>query len=83
MASRVCLVGGNHAASSSLVLKNKEVERTANTRFEWGAFKSFKQTHIIALGVLGALYLLIINGANQIVNPFLADRFSTGDAKIS
>jgi len=59
-----------------LVLKNKEVECTANKRFEWGAFKSFKQTHIIALGVLGALYSLIINGANQIVNPFLADRFS-------
>jgi len=59
-----------------LVLKNKEVERTVNTRFEWGAFKSFKQSQIIALGVLGALYSLIINGANQLVNPFLADRFS-------
>jgi len=59
-----------------LVLKNKEVESTATTRFEWSAFKSFKQAHIIALGVLGALYSLIINGANQLVNPFLVDRFS-------
>jgi len=59
-----------------LVLKNKEVERTANARFEWGAFKSFKQSPVIALGVLGALYSLIINGANQLVNPFLVDRFS-------
>ena len=59
-----------------LVLKNKEAERTANARFEWGAFKSFKQLPVIALGLLGALYSLIINGANQLVNPFLADRFS-------
>ena len=59
-----------------LVLKNKEVERTANERFEWGAFKSFKQSPVIALGVLGALYSLIINGANQLVNPFLVDKFS-------
>jgi MFS family permease len=61
-----------------LVLKNEEAERTANARFEWGAFKSFKQSHVIALGVLGALYSLIINGANQLVNPFLVDRFSIG-----
>ena len=59
-----------------LVLKNKEVERTANAYFEWSAFKSFKQSSVIALGVLGALYSLIINGANQLVNPFLVDRFS-------
>ena len=59
-----------------LVLKNKEVERTANARFEWGALKSFKQSPVIALGVLGALYSMIINGANQLVNPFLAGRFS-------
>lgn len=59
-----------------LVLKNKEAKRAANARFEWGAFKSFKQSHVIALGVLGALYSLIINGANQLVNPFLTDRFS-------
>ena len=59
-----------------LVLKNKEAELSAYARFEWGAFKSFRQPHVIALGVLGALYSLIINGANQLVNPFLADRFS-------
>lgn len=59
----------------SLVLKNKEADCNANARFEWGVFKSFQQSHVIALCVLGALYSLIINGANQLVNPFLADRF--------
>ena len=45
-----------------LVLNNKEVDRDANTRFEWSAFKSFNHSQVIALGVLGALYSLIING---------------------
>ncbi|MCD6577766.1 MAG: MFS transporter [Anaerolineaceae bacterium] len=59
-----------------LVLKNKETERVASAHFEWSAFRSFKQPYVIALGVLGALYSLIINGANQLVNPFLVYRFS-------
>jgi PAT family beta-lactamase induction signal transducer AmpG len=58
-----------------MVLKVEEGERSSNARFEWSAFKSFKQSHVIALGVLGALYSLIINGANQLVNPFLTEKF--------
>ncbi len=59
-----------------LVLKNIEADRDANTRFEWSAFKRFKHSQLIAFGVLGAFYSLIINGANQLENPFLVDRFS-------
>jgi PAT family beta-lactamase induction signal transducer AmpG len=58
-----------------LVLGIKEMERSPERVFEWSAFKCFKQPAVIALGVLGALYSLIINGANQLVNPFLAQRF--------
>ena len=50
--------------------------RTPERVFDWGAFKSFKKPSVISLGVLGALYSLIIYGANQIVNPSLVKRFS-------
>jgi predicted MFS family arabinose efflux permease len=63
-----------------LVLQAKEADREAASRFEWSAFKSFTRSHVIALGVLGALYSLIINGANQLVNPFLVERFQIGIA---
>jgi len=59
-----------------LVFFAKEIERTSGRIFEWGAFRSFGKANVIALGVLGALYSLIIYGANQIVNPSLAERFS-------
>jgi len=58
-----------------LVLHAKEAVKEAASRFEWSAFKTFTKSHVIALGVLGALYSLIINGANQLVNPFLVERF--------
>jgi len=58
-----------------MVIRVQEAEREAVLRFEWSAFQSFKKGHVIALGILGALYSLIINGANQLVNPFLVDRF--------
>jgi len=58
-----------------MVLQAKEADKEAAARFEWSAFKSFTKKHVIALGVLGALYSLIINGANQLVNPFLVERF--------
>mgnify|MGYP000872890237 CR=1 FL=1 len=58
-----------------LVLKAKEAVKEVASRFEWSAFRAFTRSHVIALGVLGALYSLIINGANQLVNPFLVDRF--------
>ena len=61
-----------------LVLLAKEAERTAGRTFEWKAFSCFKQPNVVALGILGALYSLIIYGANQNVNPSLSSKFSIG-----
>jgi PAT family beta-lactamase induction signal transducer AmpG len=58
-----------------LVIGYREPERAANIKFEWKAFAAFKFWPIIALGLLGALYSLIINGANELVNPFLQENF--------
>lgn len=58
-----------------LLWGEKEPERSSEHRFEWRAFASFSRKSIIMLGVLGALYSLIINGANEIVNPFLNTTF--------
>jgi PAT family beta-lactamase induction signal transducer AmpG len=59
-----------------LVMGVKESPRPVGRKFEWGAFKAFGNKSIIALGLLGALYSLIINGANQIVNPFMQSEFN-------
>lgn len=59
-----------------LVILSQEGERTKERAFDWSAFSSFKKPAVIALGVLGAAYSLIINGANQLVNPFLSQEFS-------
>ncbi|PKO06913.1 MAG: hypothetical protein CVU41_04650 [Chloroflexi bacterium HGW-Chloroflexi-3] len=53
----------------------KEPPRKANQKFEWKAFAAFKHWPIIALGLLGALYSMIINAANEIINPFLQSDF--------
>jgi PAT family beta-lactamase induction signal transducer AmpG len=53
----------------------KEPPRKADQKFEWKAFAAFKHWPIIALGLLGALYSLIINAANEIINPFLQSDF--------
>lgn len=58
-----------------LVLFLREPERNAQQRFTWKGFSAFKSSEVIALGILGALYSMIINAANQIVNPFLQDTF--------
>ncbi len=61
-----------------LVWMVREGERPAKRKFQWKAFKAFSHLPIIALGLLGALYSLIINGANELVNPFLQQKFSIG-----
>jgi len=57
------------------VLSIKEQIRSMERMFDWKAFSSFRNSSVIALGVLGALYSFIINGANQLVNPFLSEEF--------
>jgi PAT family beta-lactamase induction signal transducer AmpG len=58
-----------------LVVQVREPKRAAERAFQWGAFRAFGRRHVIALALLGALYSLVINGANEIVNPFLEDQF--------
>jgi len=60
----------------ALVFFAREAPRPAGRKFEWSAFRAFANKSIIALGLLGALYSLIINGANQIVNPFMQAQFN-------
>lgn len=54
-----------------LVLPAREPPRPAGRAFQWAAFRAFRRGPVLALGLLGALYSLIINGSNEIVNPFL------------
>jgi PAT family beta-lactamase induction signal transducer AmpG len=54
-----------------IVLRIKEEPRKPEHAFEWKAFSAFKKRNVIMLGLLGALYSLVIYGANQNVNPFL------------
>lgn len=58
-----------------LALRVREPERAPERRFEWKAFAAFGRRSVIALAVLGALYSLIINAANQLVNPFMQAEF--------
>ncbi|MBE0687945.1 MAG: MFS transporter [Anaerolineaceae bacterium] len=58
-----------------LLIGFKEPLRKADQKFEWKAFAAFKHWPIIALGLLGALYSLIINAVNEIINPFLQSDF--------
>lgn len=58
-----------------LVWQIREFPRKEEQQFTWSAFKAFTHISVISLAVLGALYSLIINGANQLVNPFLQSRF--------
>ncbi len=59
----------------ALVFGYKETKRASGREFNWSAFSAFKQWPIIALGLIGAVYSLIINAANEIVNPFLQAEF--------
>jgi len=58
-----------------LVFQIREQPRKAEQQFSWSAFRAFTKIPVISLAVLGALYSLIINGANQLVNPFLQNQF--------
>lgn len=51
----------------------KEIKRTEGMRFNWKAFAAFKQAPVLAAAGVGLVVFLVIVGANQIVNPSLAD----------
>ena len=61
-----------------LVIQVHEPPRPQERAFEWRAFRAFRRWPVIALALLGALYSLIINGTNEIVNPFLQEQFGIG-----
>ncbi len=58
-----------------IVIRIKEEPRKPEHAFEWKAFSAFKKKNVIMLGLLGALYSLVIYGANQNVNPFLSTTY--------
>jgi PAT family beta-lactamase induction signal transducer AmpG len=61
-----------------LVFQINEQDRPRERAFEWEAFRAFGRRQVISLALLGALYSLVINGANEIVNPFLKEEFGIG-----
>ena len=62
-----------------LALAIREQPQPASSRFEWKAFRAFTAWPIIALALLGALYSFIINGADQIMTPFLNETFQVDE----
>lgn len=54
----------------------KEAPRPQERSFDWSAFSAFKQKQVIALALVGFIFFLIIAGTNQIVNPFLQEKFN-------
>jgi PAT family beta-lactamase induction signal transducer AmpG len=58
-----------------LVLMAREPEHTVERAFDWGAFRAFRRTPVLALAALGFLFFLVITGSNQNVNPFLQAEF--------
>lgn len=52
-----------------------EAPRPVDQTFAWNAFSTFLKPSIVTLGLLGAVYSLVINAASQILNPFLQDQY--------
>lgn len=63
------------ALALPLVLGVHEKARPAGETFNWKAFGAFKSWPIAALAAAGLLMFFIINGSNQLVNPFLQKTF--------
>lgn len=58
-----------------MVLLLKEPAKAPEATFKWKAFRVLKRRNIIALGLLGALFTMITNGTNELVNPFLEESY--------
>jgi len=56
-----------------MVLRIKEQERPAQTRFEWSAFKAFRSLNIWLVAAVGLISFMVIVGGNQLINPFIQD----------
>lgn len=58
-----------------LLTSVKEPARPVDRNFDWKAFSAFKKAPVLALAGVGFLFFLIVVGANQLVNPYLQERF--------
>jgi PAT family beta-lactamase induction signal transducer AmpG len=54
----------------------REAPRTAGERFNWSAFRAFKNGPVQASAGVGLIVFLVIVGANQLVNPAFSERFA-------
>jgi MFS transporter, PAT family, beta-lactamase induction signal transducer AmpG len=59
-----------------LIFFIKEITRTPDMRFNWSAFKAFKNWQVIAAAAVGLIVFLVIVGANQNVNPHFTNLFN-------
>lgn len=53
----------------------KDTGRGGGVRFNWAAFKAFKNAQVLAAAGVGLIIFLVIVGANQLMNPALTERF--------
>lgn len=58
-----------------LLLGAREPARPVERNFDWKAFAAFKKMPVLALAGVGFIFFLIVVGANQLVNPYLQQRF--------
>jgi len=58
-----------------LVLLLREPAQKAGQTFEWRAFRAFNNRAVLAVAGAGFIFFLIVVGANQLVNPYLTQRF--------
>lgn len=58
-----------------LMFAAREPARPVGRDFDWKAFAAFKKAPVLALAGVGFIFFLIVVGANQLVNPFLQERF--------
>lgn len=73
-------LGAVTLAPLAMILLITEPPRRPGNEFQWGAFRAFSRRRVIALAALGALYSLVIYGANELVNPFLQHEYGIGSA---
>ena len=54
----------------------KDSGRAQGFRFNWAAFKAFKNAQVLAAAGAGLIIFMVIVGANQLMNPALTERFN-------
>lgn len=52
----------------------REAPQAAGERFHWAAFRAFQSRTVLAVAGVGLIAFLVIVGANQLLNPWFAQR---------